>query len=382
MSFSYDPRYPDVASLKQQAKKRIPKFAFDYLEGRCGDETSVRENRNDRQNVKLRAEYLQPYQGCDLGVEVFGHRYSAPFGIAPIGLQGLIWPNSPEILAKAATDMNIPYVLSTVSSSSLERIAEVSEGKAWFQLYNPTDREIREDLLKRVTAAHYPVLVVTVDVPTFGYRPRDIKNGLSMPPKMSLSNILQMIANPEWLLETAIAGKPEMQTLKPYMPKNMPTDHLAEFMNKTVMGAVDFEALKSLRDRWQGPLVIKGIIAEADVEKCIALGADGVVLSNHGGRQLDVGETPVEPLQRISAIMGDKIKIMMDSGLRSGANIACALACGAEFTFLGRPFVYGVGALGRKGGVHTINILKTQLQQVIEQLRCQSIADLPSYLVK
>jgi len=373
--------YPDIADLQRQAKKRIPKFAFDYLEGGCMEEIGVARNRSDIEAVQLRSELLKPFEGSDLSVELFGHTYSAPFGIAPVGLQGLMWPKSPEILAKAAADKNIPYILSTVSSSGLERIAEVSEGKAWFQLYNPTDDDIRKDLLNRITAAQYQVLVVTVDVPTFGFRPRDIKNGLSMPPKMTLSNILQMLSCPNWLMETVIAGKPEMETLKPYMPKGMPTDQLAEFMNKTVMGRVDIEGLKPIRELWKGPLVIKGLINELDVEAAISLGADGVVISNHGARQLDAGESPVEPLQRISKKYGDKIKIMMDSGLRSGTNIAGALASGADFTFLGRPFVYGVGALGNKGGIHTINSLTLQLTQIMNQLGCKNIADLPKHLV-
>ena len=314
--------------------------------------------------------------------QLFGHKYSAPFGIAPVGLQGLMWPKSPEILAKAAAEKNIPYILSTVSSSSLERIAEVSEGKAWFQLYNPTDTDIRADLLKRITASQYQVLVVTVDVPTFGFRPRDIRNGLAMPPKMTLKNIIQMLSCPQWLMETALAGKPEMETLKPYMPKDMPTDQLAAFMNKTVMGRVDIDGLKPIRDQWKGPLVIKGLINELDVETAISLGADAVIISNHGARQLDAGESPVEPLKRISQQYGSKIKIFMDSGLRSGTNIAGALASGADFTFLGRPFVYGVGALGNKGGIHTINSLTLQLTQIMNQLGCNSIADLPKHLVK
>jgi L-lactate dehydrogenase (cytochrome) len=373
---------PDVASLKAHAKKRMPKFAFDYLEGGCHDEIGLLRNRQDIQNVQLRSQLLKPFDQADMSVELFGHRYDAPFGIAPIGLQGLMWPKAPEILAKAAADLNVPYVLSTVSSTSLERIAEVSEGNAWFQLYNPTDATIREDLLKRTKQAGYKVLVVTVDVPTFGYRPRDMKNGLAMPPKMTLTNILQMLGCPRWLFETALAGKPEMQTLKPYMPKGMPTDQLAAFMNKTVMGRVDVEGLKPIRDFWQGPLVIKGLINQDDVAAAISLGADAIVMSNHGARQLDVGESPVAPLQKSAAKYGKDIKIFMDSGLRSGTNIASALASGADFTFLGRPFVYGVGALGNQGGVHTINCLKTQLEQVLNQLGCATVADLPQFLVK
>jgi len=382
MSDYFNNNFPDVADLKRQSKKRIPKFAFDYLEGGCMEEIGVQRNRKDIEAVQLRSELLKPFSGSDLSVELFGHKYSAPFGIAPVGLQGLMWPKSPEILAKAAAEKNIPYILSTVSSSSLERIAEVSEGKAWFQLYNPTDTDIRADLLKRITASQYQVLVVTVDVPTFGFRPRDIRNGLAMPPKMTLKNIIQMLSCPQWLMETALAGKPEMETLKPYMPKDMPTDQLAAFMNKTVMGRVDIDGLKPIRDQWKGPLVIKGLINELDVETAISLGADAVIISNHGARQLDAGESPVEPLKRISQQYGSKIKIFMDSGLRSGTNIAGALASGADFTFLGRPFVYGVGALGNKGGIHTINSLTLQLTQIMNQLGCNSIADLPKHLVK
>ncbi len=382
MNDYFNNNFPDIADLKRHAKKRIPKFAFDYLEGGCMEEIGVRRNRADIEAVQLRSELLKPFNDSDLSVNLFGHKYAAPFGIAPVGLQGLMWPQSPEILAKAAAEKNIPYILSTVSSSCLERISEVSEGKAWFQLYNPTDDDIRQDLLKRITAAQYQVLVVTVDVPTFGFRPRDIRNGLAMPPKMTITNILQMLSCPSWLMATALAGKPEMETLKPYMPKDMPTDQLAAFMNKTVMGRVDIDGLKPIRELWKGPLVIKGLINELDVKAAISLGADAVVISNHGARQLDAGESPIEPLQRISKKYGDKIKIFMDSGLRSGTNIAGALASGADFTFLGRPFVYGVGALGNKGGIHTINSLMLQLTQIMNQLGCNSVAELPKHLVK
>ena len=381
MTNYFDNRYPNIEDLRLKAKQRIPKFAFDYLEGGCNNEIAIDRNRTDIESVQLRGELLKTFSGCSLETELFGHSYSAPFGVAPIGLQGLMWPKAPEILAVAAAKANIPYILSTVSSSSLETIAELSDGRGWFQLYNPTDEAIRNDLLARISIAQYAVLVVTVDVPTFGFRPRDIRNGLSMPPKMSLSNFMQMISRPSWLFETALAGKPEMKTLKPYMNKDMRTDQLAEFMNKTVMGSVDFEGLKPIRDNWKGPLVIKGLINEQDVLAAIDLGANAVVISNHGGRQLDLGEPPIAPLKRVSKKFGDQIKIFMDSGLRSGPNIAGALACGADFTFLGRPFVYGVGALGKKGGSHTINSLSIQLEQVLNQLGCASPSELSKHLV-
>ncbi|QGP56940.1 (S)-mandelate dehydrogenase (plasmid) [Piscirickettsia salmonis] len=177
MNFIYNPRYPSVNDLKKRAKKRIPKFAYDYLVGGCNDEISLARNYQDISAVQLRSELMKPFSQSDMTVNLFGHQYSAPFGIAPVGLQGLMWPKAPEILAKAALELNIPYVLSTVSSSSLESISCISEGRAWYQLYNPTEASIRKDLLSRLKAAQYSVLVVTVDVPTFGYRHRDIRNG-------------------------------------------------------------------------------------------------------------------------------------------------------------------------------------------------------------
>lgn len=381
MNNYFNANYPEINDLRAKAKKRMPKFAFDYIEGGCDQEVCLQRNEQAAKRVILQTDLLQPFHGCDMSTELFGHRYSTPFGIAPIGLQGLMWPNTPEILAKAAAEKNIPFILSTVSSSSLERIAEISEGKAWFQLYNPTDPEIRADLLKRVSSAQYPVLVVTVDVPTFGFRPRDIKNNLAMPPKMTLANILQMVTRPRWLLETVLAGKPEMQTLKPYMSNEDRTEELAQFMNRTAMGPVDLEGLKPIRSQWQGPLVIKGLLSAQDIESAISLGADGVVISNHGGRQLDAAEAPVNFLRRVAPNFKNRIKLMVDGGLRSGTNIAGALACGADFAFLGRPFVYGVAALGKWGGFHTINSLAMQLEQVIAQLRCGGVADLPKRLL-
>jgi isopentenyl diphosphate isomerase/L-lactate dehydrogenase-like FMN-dependent dehydrogenase len=382
MDLEYDHRYPMVEDLKKKAKSRIPGFAYDYLHEGCYDDISVKENITAIKSVKLKSELLRPFSSnIDMSVDIFGHKYSSPFGIAPVGLGGLMWPKSPEILAKAAFQANIPFVLSTVSSSSLEIIAEITQGKAWYQLYNPTDDKIRMDLLSRLEASRYSVMMVTVDVPNFGYRGRDIKNGLSMPPKMSLRNILQMLSCPSWLYHTILAGKPEMKTLKPYMPKNMPTDQLMDFMNKTCMGKVDSDSLKILRDKWKGHMVLKGILNEADVKRAISIGVDGIVVSNHGGRQLDNSQSPVETLKLISDKYGNKIKIIMDSGLNSGPDIGNALACGAHFTMLGRAFLYGVAAMGEKGASHTINILKTQLDQVMRQLHCSKIEDFPKHLV-
>ena len=381
MNSFFDQRYPTTPDLKEKARKRIPRFAFDYLEGGCNEERGLARNREALAEIRLQQRQLQPIVTPSLACKVLGHSYSAPFGIAPIGLQGIMWPKTPEILARAAADLNIPFVLSMVSSGSLEHIAEISNGAAWFQLYNPADNTIQDDLLRRLKAAAYDILVVTIDVPTFGFRPRDIRNGLSMPPHMTIRNIVQMLSRPQWLAATIAAGKPQMQTLLPYMPKGMMADGLAQFMNQSVMGPVDRDSLMGIRDRWPGKLVVKGILCTEDAEQAAAIGADAIVVSNHGARQMDIGEAPIQPLLRIADKLHNRIEVYMDSGIRSGPDIACALACGADFVFLGRAFVYGVSALGKRGGIHTINSLKTQLAQVMGQLRCASPAELASCLV-
>ena len=382
MTLSYNPDYPSVQDLKAKAKKRIPKFAFDYLEGGCNEDINLARNKADLQEVKLMPNYLKKFAGHDMTVNLFGHKYDAPFGISPIGLQGLIWPNSPEILAKAAFKNNIPYILSTVSTSSIERIATLSEGRAWFQLYHPTKNELRDDIIKRLQAVQCPVLVVLVDVPSFGFRPRDIRNGLAMPPKMSIKNILQVMGKPLWGIETLRAGIPGFASLKPYMPGNLNMSKLGQFMNQTFTGRIDVDKIKPIRDMWKGALVLKGIVNEEDAKRAIELGVDGIIVSNHGGRQIDAGESSIKPLKNLADKYGHQIKVMIDSGLRSGPDIARCLASGACFTFMGRPFMYGVGALGNKGGDHTIGILKAQLQQVMEQLGCETMEDFPSHLIK
>ena len=374
--------YPSVTDLREKARKKIPRFAFEYLDGGCNEDVNLHKNTAEIREVELLPYYLSIHTRSEMKTELFGQTYNAPFGIAPVGLQGLMWPNSPEILAKAAFEHNIPFILSTVTTSSIERISEITEGKAWFQLYHPTENSMRDDIIQRAAAAECPVLVILSDVPTFGFRPRDIRNGLAMPPKMSVKNIVQVFGKPHWALQTLKYGQPGFETLKPYMPKNLDLKQLGKFMDETFTGRLNAEKIKPIRDMWKGKLVLKGVANEADVEKAIALGIDGVIVSNHGGRQLDAGESSIKPLTRIAKKYGDKITVMMDSGLRSGPDIARTMASGAAFTFLGRSFMYGVAALGEQGGDHTISLLKTELQQVMEQICCEEVKDFPNHLIK
>ena len=381
MKLNINSQYPSVSDLRKRAKFKMPKFAFDYLDGGCNDDINLNKNRTDIQKIELMPNYLSDFDESLMKTELFGHTYDAPFGIAPIGLQGLMWPNSPEILAKAAMEHNIPFILSTVTTSSIETIAEITEGKSWFQLYHPADEKIKNDLLDRAKNAGVSVLVILADVPTFGFRPRDIKNGLSMPPKMNLNNIIEVIKNPEWTLKTLLYGKPAFKTMMPYIPKGLNLQKLGEFMGITFSGRLNEERIASIRSKWKGTLIIKGIVGEQDAEKAIRLGADGLIISNHGGRQLDAGQSSIVSMTDLVKKYKNKIKIMIDSGLQSGPDIARAMASGAEFTFLGRSFMYGVGALGNEGGNHTISLIKKELLQVMEQLCCEKTSDFKNHLI-
>lgn len=381
MKLEYNTSYASIDDLIRKAKKKIPKFAFDYLNGGCNENVNLHKNTAELRQIELQPFYLTNHSGSDMKTELFGHVYDAPFGISPVGLQGLMWPNAPEILARAAFKHNIPFILSTVTTSSIERISELTEGRAWFQLYHPTENEIRDKILKRAMAAQCPVLAILCDVPTFGYRPWDIKNGLAMPPRMTLRNILQIIGKPEWALKTLIHGQPNFANMKPYMPKGLDMKQLGAYMNKTFSGRLNEQKIAPIRDMWKGKLVLKGVASPEDTEMAIRLGLDGIIVSNHGGRQLDAAQSTIKSLIPIVEKYKGKIKIMMDSGIRTGPDVARTLACGADFAFMGRTFMYGVSALGSEGGNHTISILKTQVQQVMEQICCAKITDFPRHLI-
>jgi L-lactate dehydrogenase (cytochrome) len=374
-------KYPSVDDLREKARKRVPRFAFEYLDGGCNSDVSVARNTSEIREVQLQPRYLRNYGESSTKTKVLGMEFDAPFGIAPVGLQGLMWPNAPEILAKSALKHNVPFVLSTVTTMSIERASELTEGNAWFQLYNPVEDNISNDIIDRAEAAGCPVLVLLCDVPTFGYRPRDIRNGLALPPKMSVNNILQILGKPSWAYNTLKHGQPTFETLKPYTPEGLNLKELGKFMDKTFSGRLNAEKIKPIRDRWKGKLVLKGVASEQDTIDAIKMGFDGIILSNHGGRQLDAAQSTIKTLHDVVNKYSDQIEIMMDSGLRSGPDIACAMASGAKFTFMGRSFMYGAAALGNKGGDHTIAMMKRQFKQVMDQLCCERVEDLPNHLV-
>ncbi len=354
----------------------MPRFAFEYLDGGCNEYVNLIKNTAEIREIELVPGYLSTYGGATLQTELFGNTYDAPFGVAPMGLQGMLWPKAAEILARTATEHNVPFILSTVTTASIEAVAKITSGKSWFQLYHPAEAKLRDDILNRLEANGYKVLVLLCDVPSFGFRPKDIRNGLSMPPRMTMRNVLQILSHPRWALETLVAGTPRFATMKPYMKGDMSMKTLGTFMSQSFSGRLNEDRIAPIRDRWKGKLVLKGVAGEADAAMAHRLGFDGLIVSNHGGRQIDVGESAIHSMRPIVKKYKGKMTIMMDSGIRSGADVARTLAAGADFTFLGRTFMYSVAALGSKGGDHAMNMLKTQLKQVMEQVGCERVSEL------
>lgn len=380
MNLEYNQAYPGIDDLRIKAKSRIPRFAFEYLDGGCNEDVNLHRNTRELSEVQLKPYYLNNYGGTDASTTLFGKKYSAPFGVAPVGLQGLIWPDSPNILAKAAKAHNLPFILSTVTTSGIEEIAEITDGEFWYQLYHPAEDILQKDIIRRLKDVDCDVLVILADVPSFGFRPRDIRNGLAMPPRMNFKNILQVMGKPSWAIQTLLHGVPSFATLKPYLPKGLDMKQLGAFMDRTFSGRLNEERIAIIRDQWKGKLVIKGIASSEDAQMAVKLGVDGIIVSNHGGRQLDSGESAIKSLIDLISFK-EKLTVMMDSGIRSGSDIARALAVGADFTFLGRTFMYSVAALGNAGGQHAMAILKRQLIQVMEQVCCERIEDFPKHRI-
>ena len=371
---------PSIADLKRRTQKRIPKFAYQYLVGGCNSDQAVARNRRCLDKVALHPAYLSRSKTASLTTTALGVQYDAPFGIAPLGLSGLIWPKAAEYHATAAKKANIPYVLSTLASTSIEQAAACAGSNLWFQLYPPKDQEIRLDLMQRARQVGCNNLVVTIDVPVAGRRPNDIKNGLSVPPKITLNSIYQTLLRPSWAMATALNGMPQFANMQPYMNKLSNLGDVANYIRSTLKEPVDLAMLKELRQQWSGNLIVKGVLSVEDAKLVASINADAIIVSNHGGRQLDLAYTPVEMMQEIVDSVGDKLEVFVDSGVESGVDIARYLALGAKLVFSGRPYMYGVGAFGKEGADQCIDIFSLELEQVMNQLGCSSPHELVKFI--
>lgn len=363
-------RFPSSGYLEQQAAARLPGFVFDYLQGGSGRQGSLERNITAFEQVTLTPRYFNDCQAVSLGATLFGHHYQLPFGIAPIGLDGLIWPRSVEYLAAAAKQAGCPVTASTFATSSLEDVARLAGEMAWFQLYPFSDGDIERDMMARAEDAGYQVLMVTVDVPVGGRRELDMRNGLSLPPKLGARNLLEVVRNPSWALRHAHQGVPSFKNLQPYRR------HSNDYLPARIEGRVTWARLEQYRKRWPGKLLVKGVLRAEDAVRCRELGVDGIVISNHGGRQLDACPSSLEMLPVIRRAVGGDFSLIIDSGLRSGLDVARAISQGADFALLGRTFMYGMAALGPAGAGHVIQMLSDELENTMQMLGCPDITAL------
>lgn len=371
----YSLEYPSIHDLAERCRRRIPRFAMDYLVGGIGGEFALRRNRQDLEDVILWPRYLQDMSRVDCRCRLFGRDYDLGVGISPVGLGGMMWPGIEMCLARAAQQANIPYVLSTMSTTALEDIAEAAGDVAWFQLYVPQDVAVMQDLISRADRAGFRALVVTVDVPIGAKRDREIKNGLILPFRLTPKLIGQTLLRPQWAIRTLINGIPDFVNLNPYLKRGKAAN-LSELMSSFLMHGVTVERLQQIRQAWQGPLIIKGLQCREDVETAINLGVDGIIISNHAGRQLDAAPSSIQALRQLPDDLKRKTTLMLDSGIRNGLDVVRARALGAACSFSGRSFFYGVCGIGEDGGRQVIEIFRDEITRTLQQLGCSYFSDM------
>jgi (S)-mandelate dehydrogenase len=367
-----------VDDFRTLARRRIPRFAFDYLDGGAGHEIGLRRNVEAFDALKLMPRMLVNVDKIDTSTTFFGRKWNMPFATAPIGAGGIMWPGGEEAIARAAVEAGIPYTNATPACISLERIKEVAGDNAWFQLYVGRAEPMVQDLVNRAEAAGYDVMFVTVDVPVPPRRFRDLRNKFTMPFAWSPSVIWQLVQRPQWSIGTLMNGIPRFANMERYAPIKG-VQPMARYMSSQVTGKFDWDSLKRLRDRWKGRIVPKGLMSVEDCLKAKAIGCDGIVVSNHGGRQLGSLPSSIEVLPAIRAAVGKDFPLIIDSGIRSGEHIVKALASGADFCLLGRAVVYSVAALGKAGPKVALDMLKAEMEQVQGQIGYPQLADLKSH---
>ncbi len=369
-------RLHSIDAMRTAARRRLPKFAFDFIDGGALGETGLARNASAFGDVRLTPRVLTGCTVRDPGVDLFGHRFSLPFGVAPIGLAGLAGPRVDEGLARAALEAGAPYVLSTAGTTAIEAIAAVAPG-SWFQLYVGRDQPITDDLLLRAEAAGVGALVVTVDVPAPGKRVRDLDNGFGLPLKPTPAMAWDLMTHPAWSLDLAMNGAPRFANLERYAERGAGAQSLAALMAAQSSARLDWRLLAEIREAWKGPLIVKGVMHPLDAARLAQLGVDGLVVSNHGGRQLDCTPAPIEALPAVRAAVGPELPVLVDGGIRSGEDIARALVLGADMVLLGRPFLFAAAARGAlRGGRELFVLLADELDRAMTQLGCADIATL------
>lgn len=357
----------DVAAL---ARRYLPRIAFDFIDGGVDGEDALVRNRHAFERYRLVPRYLVNVEARSQSTRLFGHTYASPFGISPMSIAGFFRPGADLMIARAAAAHDVPYIMSSASCSSIESAVAEAPKNTWFQVYGTRNPDITIDLVKRATRLDVPVLVLTVDTPVMGKRERNIRNGFKRPMKMTPGVIMQGLSRPAWTYRYLMArGIPLMENWAPYAAPGADANTVADlYGDQTPAPGQTWEVLRTVRKLWAGPLVVKGILHHEDARMCVDLGADGLLISNHGGRQLDTAPAPIDVLPRIAEAVGHKAELLIDSGFRRGGDIAKALCLGAKAAFVGRPIMFGVAAAGQDGVRSVLDIYRRELDLLMGQM--------------
>lgn len=366
---------PIFEDLEERARRRVPAFAFDFVQGGTGADVGLRRNRRALDRIDIVPRFgILPQVSTE--VTLFGTDYAMPVGIAPVGMDALIWPGATRALARTAAVARIPYCVGTLADSSIEEVAEAAPGRTWFQLYGfPRDgHRITLDLMARARTAGVSCIALTMDAPVRAKRPRDMRNRLVVPFRPRPLTIWQVATRPAWLAELMLRGAPNFANLAPYVDGRATIGTVAGFVQQELRGTFSWDEVAMIRRNWDGALMVKGILDRSDALRAAELGVDAVIVSNHGGRQSEAAPSPVEVLPAIRATLPDRVSVIADSGVRSGLDVLRCLTKGADAVLSGRAFLYGLGAFGRAGGPHVAAMLAEELRVALAQSGTSSVA--------
>lgn len=367
----------NIREFQARARRYLPKILYDFVDGGVEDEYGLQANVDQYRRYRLLPRYLVDVRDRKLGRRLLGQDFALPFGIAPTGYAGLLRPGADLMLARTAASHGIPFVLSGASVSPLEEVAAVAPGHTWFQLYGARDSRISHDLLARAWRAGIRTVVVTVDCPVAAKRERDVRNGFGLPVRLTSRLLLDLIGHPRWCADYLMSGgMPHMGNWTAYAPQRAGAAEVADLMNTHFFAPQTWDDLAAYRERWMGKMILKGVLHPADATKAVESGMDGIILSNHGGRQLDAAATALDALALIPHEVKSRITVMIDGGVRRGSDIVIALCLGAQFVFAGRAPLYGVIAGAEQGAREAIRILAEEVDAILAHIGCNDIETL------
>lgn len=365
-----------VSSFREMARRRLPPLLFHYIDGGAYSELTLRRNVEDMEAIALRQRVMVDVSKLDMGIELFGRKWNMPVGIGPVGFSGMYARRGEVQAVKAANKAGVPFTLSTVSICGVEEVAQASAEPIWYQLYVIKDRGYIENLLARVKAAGVTVLMLTVDLPLPGARYRDLWSGMSAQPglRSSLQRVWQGVTHPRWLWDVQLRGKPHsFGNIAAAVEGARGLGDFQSWVHRNFDPSVSWKDLAWIRKHWDGPLVVKGVLDPDDARECLAQGADGIVVSNHGGRQLDGVPSSVKALPPIVDIVGGKVPVLFDGGIRSGLDVLRAMALGADGCLIGRAWAYALGAAGGAGVAEMLSTFRQELAVAMSLTGCQDI---------